>query len=264
MSTDYKHTADAAMRQLDELQAGVHRVGEAAEVGTLAGLVAHEVRNLLTPAIAYSQLALRSQDNSSLRSSLERNILAMRRACEVSELILSQVRSEPVDAQHDKGTLLAEVVADCFAVLGWESPHPDFELSVHLPPNLRVAVPAEPLRHVILNLLLNARTALPPHGGKITVSLSSMSSAPNDRSICIDIADNGRGIEPLKLERIRAGLGNRPASTLQTSGLPLASRHAGLGLILCDRLLSANDAELRINSRQNAGTTATVAMRAAA
>lgn len=262
MPQDFKQTADAALRHLDQLQAGVHRVAETAEVGTLAGLIAHEIRNLLTPAVAYSQLALRSEnDPGVLRRSLERNLLAMRRACEVSELILSQTRIDPGGAStQGEGTRISDVVADCLTTLGWDTPHPEFELVVDVPADSRVVVPPEPLRHVILNLLLNARTALPAAGGKISISLSRTFTTPGQRSVSVDISDNGKGIEPLKLERIRAGLGNRSAST----GFPSASRHAGLGLILCDRLLAANDAELRISSRENAGTTATVAMRSAA
>src|SRR5688572_4780010 len=120
MADDFKQTADAALRQLDNLQAGVARIGEAAEVGTSAGLVAHEIRNLLTPAVAYAQLALRAgSDPSSVRQALERAHMSMRRACEISELILNYLRVERPDAAPiDAASSVSVVVADCVSSLG--------------------------------------------------------------------------------------------------------------------------------------------------
>ncbi len=269
MADDFKKTADAAIRQLDTLQAGVARIGEAAEVGTAAGLVAHEIRNLLTPAVAYAQLGLRAgADQASVRQALERAHIAMRRACEVSELILAYLRVEhPESAPKETVSRVSAVVADCVSSLGWDMPRSDFQLEVDVPASVQVAIPAEALRHVVLNLLLNARTSLPTTGGRIRIGLEPAPSGAtwnhNGTHAALLIVDNGRGIEPVKLQRIRAGL-----SSFSTSFSKQRSeqgyRHAGLGLILCNRLLAANGAELRIDSKENAGTVATVELRTAA
>jgi len=272
MADDFKQTADAALRQLDNLQAGVARIGEAAEVGTSAGLVAHEIRNLLTPAVAYAQMALRAgSDPKSVRQALERAHMSMRRACEVSELILSYLRVERSDAApSDAASSVSAVVADCVLSLGWDTPRPDFQLEIDVAKDVQVAIPPDALRHVVLNLLLNARTSLPATGGRISIGLvppqvgSTWNSGPGGSQALLRIVDNGRGIEPVKLQRIRAGLATSAPSPSTQQRSSSGYRHAGLGLILCNRLLTANGAELRIESKENAGTVAIVELRTAA
>lgn len=250
-----KHTVDEALQRLERVQGELHQLTDVAESGILAGLVAHEVRNLLTPAIAYAQLALRDNNtpSSSARDALERCCLAMRRAAEVSELILSDARGDS-SASANPPTV-SSVITDCIEALGWDKP--PFQLQVDVPPDLQTTIPSDALRHVLLNLMLNARSALPPSGGSISIEGSTWSNEDHGpQRIMISVVDNGRGIDPFKLQQIQA--------TLAQSGLPRARSHSGLGLILCNKLLAANGAHLRIESTPNEGTVAVVSLRAAA
>lgn len=239
-------TARDAFERLDKVQADLGPLAAAAEAGIFAGLVAHETRNLLTPAVAYAQLALRDGTPGELRNALDRTLVAMRRACEVSELILNQLRETQESASP--AASISDVVSDCLHTLGWDSPDHPFTIALSME-EARVAMPPTALRHVILNLLLNARSALPARGGRIAIE-----SSRSTGNVQLRITDNGRGIEQTKLAKIRANL----------KGLPThMGRHAGLGLILCNRLLAANGAELTIDSSEATGTTATLALKAA-
>jgi signal transduction histidine kinase len=248
MLPDSTEAAKGALERLDKVQADLGPLAAAAEAGVLAGLVAHETRNLLTPAVVYAQLALRDGTSvGDIRLALDRALVAMRRACEVSELILAQLREAeeptlPVASIHD-------VVGDCVRTLGWDSHEHQFQLALQVD-DARVAMPPTALRHVILNLLLNARSALPARGGKIEIR-----SSRSTGNIHLRITDNGRGIEQTKLAKIQANLRGPATKSM--------ARHAGLGLILCNRLLAASGAELTIDSAEKAGTVATVALKAA-
>jgi signal transduction histidine kinase len=130
-------------------------------------------------------------------------------------------------------------------------------------------MPPEALRHVLLNLLLNARTSLRDSNGEIAVDLER----PRERSTWCDdpvvrlrIRDNGRGMSAAKLESIRRNM--LAIGEVERSGTASLSRaptrQPGLGLLLCRRLLAAHGAELSLDSKESSGTTATVALPVAA
>jgi signal transduction histidine kinase len=72
------------------------------------------------------------------------------------------------------------------------------------------------LKQVLLNLIGNARQAMPSHGGTIRISLSA-----DDETVTVVVHDNGAGILPGDLERIF-----EPFYTTTQSG-------TGLGLSIC-------------------------------
>ena len=103
-----------------------------------------------------------------------------------------------------------------------------------------VALDAESLKQVFLNLILNALEAM-PEGGRLTVGLGERKG-----KIEIAIADNGHGI---------------PAATLAQIGQPFATTKAqgsGLGLFLTRRLVRSAGGDLEIRSEVGRGTTCVV------
>ena len=280
---------ETALQQLEQLQARVDQLGAIAEDGAVGGLVAHEVRNLLTPAVAYVQIAIaRPDDIQATHKALDRSLTAMRRACEVAELILACVKepstinpaSGPPAAMGAPASDVARVISDCLESLGWDSKERRFSVKVDAAQSCMVAIPSDALRHVLLNLLLNARAALPERGGQIRIRVRTAEELAAPRStwsrsamphgqVVIEVQDNGRGIEPSRLERIKAGLrgGREPPSRSASRKSPALALHgvraAGLGLLLCDQLLASSGGQLKIESDATRGTAATIQLPAA-
>jgi PAS domain S-box-containing protein len=101
------------------------------------------------------------------------------------------------------------------------------------------------LRQVFWNLLTNATRYTDP-GGAIRVK-----TYDRDGSICVDVADTGRGMDPEDLERVF-----RP---FEQAGLDARRTGLGLGLAICRGLVQAHGGAIRAASTgQGRGTTFTV------
>jgi signal transduction histidine kinase len=171
-------------------------------VRTLGGLamgIVHDLNNIL------GSLAMRFdvlQKDAGYRPSQARNLDLMNqiiRSCTARVRSLhSVVRSpDPSPATVD----LAEVVSSAVEIVesgflhGME-PHQRIAVRTTLPPLPKVNGSADELRHVFINLLLNARDAM-PKGGTITINGSH-----DGPSVSVVVEDEGPGIEPDQLDRI--------------------------------------------------------------
>ncbi|MQG35060.1 MAG: HAMP domain-containing protein [SAR202 cluster bacterium] len=93
---------------------------------------------------------------------------------------------------------------------------------------------------VFANLVVNAREAM-PDGGELTISLKK--SGPSAE---MSFTDNGMGIEPDKLEKVFD-----PLYTTKIQG-------TGLGLAVCQQIISKHDGRLDVASKVGEGTTLTI------
>jgi nitrogen-specific signal transduction histidine kinase len=177
-------------------------------VGTLAGGIAHDLNNLLSPiALGIGLLREHIHDKETLESiaTMERN--AKRAASVVGQLLTFARGSEgarvPLRVQ-DVIREVAEIVQSTFP----KSIH----LTVRCAPNLWPALAdATQINQVLLNLCLNARDAL-SEGGQIEVVATNaeidehFSRMHRDlqpgRFVLLEVIDNGCGIEPEIIDRI--------------------------------------------------------------
>jgi signal transduction histidine kinase len=126
---------------------------------------------------------------------------------------------------------------------------PDVALSIDLVEGLpQVRCSGIDLQNAVLNLVINARDAM-PHGGRL--GLSARLSEPREslpRAVEIEVADNGVGMSP---ETLR--LATRPLFTTKPQG-----RGTGLGLATTQRFAQEAGGRLDIASAPGAGATVTI------
>ena len=149
--------AEEALRRSEKLEG----------IGLLAGGLAHDFGNLLTPVLGHAELILRRlPDDSPLRTRVETIRTAAERAGElVRQLLVVSGRGAFEPRAVDLGDLIAEAAALVEPVLP-----SDVALETEIVPNLpAVAGDASQLRQVIMNLISNARDALAGRGGTIVV-----------------------------------------------------------------------------------------------
>src|SRR5271165_251289 len=241
----HEETAD---RPLTEQQLrDAHRM-EA--IGRLVGGVAHDFNNLLTGMVLCSELILAGlEENSRLRRFAEeiRNAgeqgagliqqlmaVARQRAVESRLLCLNDVFSEV----HNLLTRLIgeniELVADLAADLG-----------------LVKMDPAQ-VQQIILNLVLNARDAM-PDGGRVTLTTRNSDGPgprrnelkqPADSWITLTVSDTGCGMDAETRSRLF-----EPFFTTKKPG-----RGNGLGLATVHRIVTHEGGTIEVESKKEEGT----------
>ena len=185
-----------------ELEARLTHLEKMESVGRLAGGIAHDFNNLLTAILGYTELLLgnRPLDDPD-RSALEEIQKAGQRAASLTQQLLAFSRKQVLQPQE---------VDLNQTVLGLQSMltrliREDIKLTCHVAdePAL-VRIDPTQIEQAILNLVLNARDALPA-GGWIRLDLARLSApdvalpldvAVADAYVRLRVSDNGVGIAP--------------------------------------------------------------------
>ncbi len=135
-------------------------------MGRLAGGVAHDFNNLLTVINSHSQLALLElKEWDPLREKFESILKAGERAANLTRQLLAFSRRQVVEMKViELNTLLRDLEKMLHRVIG-----EDIELKTSLDAGLgRVKADPGQIEQAILNLVVNARDAM-PSGGKLTI-----------------------------------------------------------------------------------------------
>lgn len=236
----------------DELE-GAHKL---AMLGTLTAGIAHEINNILTPVLAYAQLAQATPEDEGLaRKAIDRAISGVLSASRITEAVLGFARQgESSDCAH-----VAEVVEASLATIGRDPARDGIDLLVRVPAALEVRIAPLALQQVLMNLLINAMRAMAQQGGRITVEAREEAGGHAAILIC----DNGPGIpEPLLgrlFDPFVSGCARQPRS--RGTGVVGGS---GLGLAVCKRLVENAGGTIDVSSTEGQGASFTIVLPSAA
>jgi signal transduction histidine kinase len=233
---------------VEALRRQVFALQRICSVGVLASGVFHELNNALTPILNYAKLGLRNHDPAYRERALTQIVEAAQRAAAITHSMLGLSRSgAKLDQREpaDLSILLDEVV---FMIKK--------ELSRHRV-RLEVKVAAKPLarvdrfqiQQVLLNLLINARQAMPAGGtARLRLGLD-----PTGRLVELSVADDGVGIAPADLPRIF-----EPFYSTKAGPDGGGNGGTGLGLAVSRDIVEAHHGRLRAESRPGHGSTFTI------
>lgn len=193
-----------------QLEAQFLRAQRLESLGTLAGGIAHDLNNVLTPILAVLQLLpLKlpnlSDQNRHLLSTAEKSA---RRGADLIKQILTFARG----VEGRRITLqINHLLFEVKQIIEQTLPK-SIDITTDIDPNLcLIAGDATQLHQVLMNLCVNARDAM-PQGGTLTIKAENLSideqyarmhlDARVGSYIVITIADTGTGIAPEHLHRI--------------------------------------------------------------
>jgi two-component system, cell cycle sensor histidine kinase and response regulator CckA len=172
-------------------------------VGRLAGGVAHDFSNILAVITGYSELMLKRMDPTDpLRTGAESIRKAAVWGLNLTQHMLTTSRATaPLPTALDVNTVVAGVARTLQPVLG---EHVDVVLA--LAPELGpVTVNAGQLEQTLMNLVLNARDAM-PSGGRVTIETgnASLSQSPVGplHAVFVRVSDTGCGMDAATLSRV--------------------------------------------------------------
>ncbi|HWA87325.1 MAG TPA: ATP-binding protein, partial [Opitutus sp.] len=219
-------------------------------IGTLAGGVAHDLNNMLTPVLMTADLLterLGDERDRRLLAVMARS--AQRAADTVKQLLLFSRGAEGARTLVQCQQLLKEMVA----IMRETFPR-EITIVEHPASDLRpVVADATHLHQVLMNLCVNARDAM-PNGGTLTVGGTNVELGPRDlhlhadarcgRYTVLTVADTGRGIPPEISNRIFD-----PFFTTKEVG-----RGSGLGLSTAVGILRSHGGFITVWSESGRGT----------
>jgi two-component system, cell cycle sensor histidine kinase and response regulator CckA len=221
-------------------------------VGQLAGGIAHDFNNLLGVILGYGELALKElgPDHPSHRR-VEAIRKAAQRAAALTRQILTFSRKQPVEIHScDLNHIVEEMEKMLRRLIG-----EDVRLAVALGEGLgRVSADPNQLEQVIMNLVVNARDAM-PSGGRLTIETANVEldeayvrSHPEARPgpyVALTVTDSGVGMERATLARIF-----EPFFTTKELG-----KGTGLGLAVVYGIVKQSGGSLSVHSEPGCGTT---------
>ena len=187
---------DQILARLEEVEAELSAVrrqstesDRLATVGIVAAGVAHEVNNVLAPALAYAQLAMSRVDAPDyVHRSLERTVNSIKSASDILGSMLDLAQGADGGSEGADVASAFTAATNCLV----RSPEQD-EISIEadLRSSPPVGMPSALLQQIFLNLLLNATRALRSVGGG---SIVVTASAVDDNRVQIRFSDDGPGV----------------------------------------------------------------------
>lgn len=215
-------------------------------MGTLASSVAHEFNNILTTIINYAKLGLKPQSDERNRTeSLEKILKGSQRAATIVNSMLGFARNT---VSQRTSTDLAELVDEVLilAEKDLSKHHVQVEKKYHDRP--RAPVVAGQIEQILLNLVINARQAM-PRGGRLKLELSENRKTHMAE---IRVIDSGVGIPPDRLRLIFEPYYTTKEPDEHGRG------GTGLGLSVCRQIIEQHNGRIRVESVAGKGSTFTV------
>ncbi len=224
------------------LEAQLAQSDKLSSIGLLAAGVAHEINTPLAVISSYAQmLSKQMRGDARLGPVLEKITQQSFRASEIANGLLNFSRTSTTEFRE---TDLNQVIRDTLSLLEHQFKTAQIqvnaELAKQLPP-----IHGNPgkLQQVFLNLLLNAKDAM-PGGGQLRIMTQI------NGHVEALISDSGSGIAPEHLKRIYD-----PFFTTKTMPKPGERRGTGLGLSVSYGIIQEHAGKIEVESAIGAGTT---------
>ena len=215
-------------------------------LGELVSTTTHEFNNVLTTIINWAKHGLRHKDTATRDKAFEAILNSALRGAKITQTILGMARKrqntlEPTDLQ--------QLLADTLLLLEREMNKYHIRVEVFAQPVPPVMADGNQIQQVHLNILGNARQAM-PRGGRVVIRLQH---EPDSPFVDLQIRDFGTGIPPDVLPRIFD-----PFFTTKTGPDASGKGGSGLGLSACRDIVEAHNGRIRVESAVGKGTCFTI------
>ena len=217
-----------------------------ATLGELVGTTTHEFNNVLMTIMNYAKLGLRNKDDASREKSLTKILAASERAAKITHSVLGMARNRKDQFEL---TQIADLVNESMVLLEREMQRYRIHVELELDAVPDVPVNGNQIQQVLLNLLINARQAM-PDGGDLIVRVKHDTQT---NTVDLVVRDHGKGIPKDKLPRIFD-----PYFTTKSGPDATGKGGTGLGLATCKDIIQAHEGKIRVESQVGKGTCFTI------
>jgi PAS domain S-box-containing protein len=239
-------------RALEQAQQALFQAQKMESIGQLTGGVAHDFNNLLMAILGSLELVEKRLDgdiDAKTLSLLDNAIHGAQRGASLTRRMLAFARRQELKTEPLE---LPALVRGMTGLLE-RSIGPGVRIASRFSPDLPlVLTDANQLEAALMNLVVNARDAM-PEGGQITIAAREETLGPDNALAlppgayaCLSVTDNGMGMD-------EGTLAHAVEPFFTTKGV---GKGTGLGLPMVHGLAEQSGGRLRLSSRPGEGTTA--------
>jgi signal transduction histidine kinase/CheY-like chemotaxis protein len=247
ISNRERHRQEAE-RALRESETQLFQAQKMEAVGRLAGGIAHDINNHLAAITAQCELVKMRVGSEPVDQRMDAVITTAAKSSTLIKRLLAFSRQQPVMPEIVQENALVRGLEGMLAGLLGE----DISLKLDLEESLwNVVIDPSQLEQVVLNLVVNAREAM-PLGGGIRIATRNLevdaASAPDNLApgqwVMLSVTDTGRGIPPEIIDRIF-----EPFFTTKDR-----AHGSGLGLATLHGIVRQNRGQVAVESQVGRGT----------
>lgn len=238
------------IRQRERAEELLRQVQKMEMIGQITGGVAHDFNNLLMAVMGNLEL-LRKQmpDNVKTGRLIDGAMRGAQRGAALTQRLLAFARQQDLKSEPTHLSHLIRGMTDLLE----RSIESQIELKLDLPEELPLTlVDANQIELALLNLVVNARDAM-PDGGTLAIRVDVVNSSGRNELatgeyVRVTVSDTGNGMDPATLAKA-----TEPFFTTKESG-----KGTGLGLSMVHGLALQLNGSLRIESEAGRGTRASL------
>lgn len=239
------------LRQLKELEQQWRQAQKMDAIGRLAGGVAHDFNNMLSIIMLQSEQALGQETLEEIKEDVNAISAEAERASRLTRQLLAFSRKNEYEKRNlSLKSIVQEMKPMMSRIIG-----EDITLEFKLDDKSLVCVDMSQMEQAILNLVVNARDAMPT-GGNITIKAEHVSldqhqlksiglSLTEGDYVKLSVSDTGSGMDEKTLNQIF-----EPFFTTKEKG-----KGTGIGLSTVFSIIRQFEGEIRVSSSVGVGTT---------
>ena len=234
-------------RRIASLEEQLVQAQRLSALGELTGTTTHEFNNILMTIINYAKLGLRNKDEASRTKALDKILSAANKAAKITNTVLAVAKNRN---RGFEPTNFVALIEDSFLLLEREMNKYQISVEKFFPDKLpEIMADGNQIVQVVLNLLINARQAM-PDGGRLVLK---MSYDEENEMVDFVVRDFGCGISQEKLPKLFD-----PFYTTKSGPDDSGKGGTGLGLASCRRVIEQHQGLIRVESTEGKGTAFTI------
>jgi signal transduction histidine kinase len=212
-------------------------------LGELVSTTTHEFNNVLMTIMNYAKMGMRHDDKETRDKAFDKISQASNRAAKITNSVLGMARNR--SEQFEK-TDLRKIIDETMVLLERELQKYRICVEQIYDDNVpEVSAVGNQIQQVLMNLLINARQAM-PDGGQLVMKLNHDADS---NMVELSVRDYGCGMNDETMRKIF-----EPYYTTKSGPDESGKGGTGLGLAACKNIIEAHGGKLRVESAVGKGT----------
>ena len=234
---------DAVREENASLRKQLERCQKMTALGELVSTTTHEFNNVLMTIMNYAKMGMRYDDKETRDKAFDKISQASNRAAKITNAVLGMARNR---SEHFEQTDLKQIIDQTMVLLERELQKYRIAVEMDLGENIpEVSAIGNQIQQVLMNLLINARQAM-PEGGRLLISLQHDQES---NSAHLTIRDFGSGMDAETMQKIF-----EPYFSTKEGPDESGKGGTGLGLAACKNIIEAHGGKIRVESAIGQGT----------